>query len=239
MYIWVVVATFITILYSFNMSVRADLDRTHAESRAGVVVTKFTAQHNALREYFNSQARAKTGDTAVSYYPGNGYNLPEGETSIESAKIEGFLPHGYTDDPAVTTRVICLEEDKPEASNCTYSVDGSCCTDEGVAIYVVSYREIPSRWVNKVTFLPSADLLGAMAKAPGFGKRFGYTEYVDGKLMLSGGRMVQDYDEEGNKEGDPYFEQQEIFHEIQNYPEFSKCLNEKVHCLYAFQRIYG
>ena len=46
MYLWVVIATFITIIYSYNLPVRADLDRVHAESRAGVVVTKFFAQHN-------------------------------------------------------------------------------------------------------------------------------------------------------------------------------------------------
>lgn len=241
MYLWVIIATFITILYSYNISVRTDLDRVHAETKASVMVTKFRAQHYAVKDYFSSQERAKIGHTSVSYHPGDGYNLPEDATEqkIDDSKIEGYLPVGFSIDEDTITRVICLEEDKPNAVQCTSGVDGSCCTDDGVAIYVVSYREIPSRWINKSNGKPNADILGSMGKTYSYGKIFGYTETVDGKLMLSGGYMVQDYDQEGNAQGEPHFEQKEIFHVIQNYPEFEKCKSENVHCLYALQRIYG
>ena len=67
MYLWVVLATFIVALYSYNLSVRSDLDRVFAETKASVVIAKFRALHNGVKDYFNSQAPSKTGLTHVTY----------------------------------------------------------------------------------------------------------------------------------------------------------------------------
>ena len=61
MYLWIIIATFIAMLASFNLSVRPDMDRVFAETKASVVITKFNALHNGVKDYFNSQAPAKTG----------------------------------------------------------------------------------------------------------------------------------------------------------------------------------
>ena len=199
MYLWVIIATFITILYSYNISVRADLDRVHAETKAGVVVTKFFAQHNAVKDYFNSQAPSKIGQTYVPYFPGDGINseVCENGSGKEACSIgediKPYLPMGYSEDPDVTTKVYCFN-DGDKSNNCSSGGGPSCCSNEFAGIYVVSYRIIPSRWINRSTGMPNADLLGYMAKTRGFGKSFGYTDKVDGKLVLSGGYMAKNYD---------------------------------------------
>lgn len=252
MYLWVIIATFITILYSFNISVRADLDRVHAETKAGVVVTKFFAQHNAVKDYLNSQATSKIGQSRVPYFPGDGYNSStcvEGSEKCDlSSYVETYLPVGYIEDTEVVTKVFCLENGDPEAEQCTSGVGGSCCSDEYTGIYVVSFRKIPSKWINKVTTMPNADVLGYMAKARGYGKSFGYTDKIDtdsdgtpDTLVLSGGQMVQEYDESGEKVGDPKFQYHEIFNAVKSDADFveMECDKEGVHCFYAIQQIYG
>ena len=241
MYLWVIIATFITILYSFNISVRADLDRVHAETKAGVVVTKFFAQHNAVKDYLNSQATDKIGQSTVPYYPGYGYNSTTADAKGDlKSVVTQYLPVGYKEDGAVVTKVFCLSYDDM-SQQCVSGGDGSCCSDEYTGIYVVSFRPIPSRWINKTNSMPNADVLGFMSKARGYGKSFGYTDTINSKLVLSGGKKVQEFDESGAKVGDPEFQYHEIFEAVKTDADFvdMKCNEEGVHCFYAIQQIYG
>ena len=215
------------------------MDRVYAETKAGVVITKFFAQHTATKEYFNSQAHDKIEQARVSYYPGDGVNVTTATDYAE--QIKDYLPIGYLFDEEIISKVYCLPDGDPEAAQCvpTPGTDGSCCSDEFTGIYVVSFREIPSRWINKVTQLPNADVMAYMAKTKGYGKNFGYTVMVEDKLVLSGGKMVQEYDETGEKVGEPKFEYQPIFKAVQDDEDFAKCLGDDKHCLYAIQQIYG
>lgn len=254
MYLWVVLATFITILYSFNISIRADMDRVHAETKAGIVLTKFRAQHNAVKEYLNSQAPEKTGQTRVTYYPGDGFNSTTGADLSKDGsaqegginyrnEIEKYLPVGYEPDGETVSKVFCLENGNPASPQCASGADGSCCSNEYMGVYVVSFRTIPSRWINKITKLPNADLLGAMAHTNGYGSNFGYTDQIDGKLVISGGNFETKttVDAEGNSSVSRNFRHREIFNAVKNDPDFkdSKCNETGVHCLYAIQQIYG
>ena len=242
MYLWVVIATFITILYSYNVSVRSDLDRVHAETKASVVITKFRAQHNAVKDYFNSQATDKIGQTSVTYHPGQGVNLVDSSHELQ-VSIENFLPIGFKQDDNVVSKVFCLENGDITSPQCTNGVDGkSCCSDDNMGIYVVSFRMLPQRWRNKITEMPNADLLGAMAKSRGFGKTFGYLEVIDGDLVLSGGHLVYEIDENtGERTKNANFEYHKVFEAVKNDADFidKKCHEEKSHCLYAIQQIYG
>ena len=238
MYLWVVVATFITILYSYNVSVRPDLDRVHAETKAGVTVARFRAQHNAVKDYFNSRATDKIGQQYVDYFPGDGKNVTVGRNlSVDWGK---YLPVGFKEDSEVVSKVFCLEGGKIDSSQCT-SAEGSCCSYENTGIYVVSFRMMPQRWRNKVTKMPNADLLGAMANVRGFGKTFGYVDKIDGKLVLSGGRLYYDVDDKGERSRDASFGYQEIFDAVKTDEDFKAkgCDNEESHCLFAIQQIYG
>lgn len=255
MYLWVVLATFITLLYSYNLSVRADLDRVHAETKASIVVAKFRAQHNAVKEYLNSQSPDKTGYSKVTYYPGDGFNSSTGsdfsddgsgsEDSVNySGEIAKYLPVGYQPEGETVSKVFCLKDGNPASPQCASGGDGSCCGDEYTGVYVVSFRDIPSRWFNKKTGMPNADLLGALAHSGGYGSAIGYIDEIDGKMALSGGMKMEantTVDPDGNPVENKNLKYREIFNAVKNDPDFvaKECNDYKKHCLYAIQQIYS
>ena len=239
MYLWIVIATFIAILASFNLSVRPDMDRVFAETKAGVVITKFRALHNGVRDYFNSQSPDKTGLTYANYYPGDGVNVqPKEDGSINALTVDEvapFLPFGYAkdgetlDDIAsitgggeIVSKVFCFDEGNT-AEQCVSGVDGSCCSNQCIddsncsSIYVVSFTQMPSRWVNKISNMPSVDMISALSHMHGYGKDFGYTEVDDGKVVLSGGRFIVD-----NSNGAESFDKWEIFGAVVNDEDFQR-----------------
>ena len=236
MYLWVVLATFITVLLSYNLSVRPDMDRAFAETKASVVIAKFRALHNGVKDYLNSQAPEKTGQARVTYYPGTGVNVstPEGSqaSSLTVDDIRNYLPVGY----------IKADETLDDIANITGGgkiVSKVFCSNECIAdddcssIYVVSFTQMPTRWINKISNMPNADMMGALTHMRGYGKDIGYTDIKNGKVILSGGQAVQHYDEYGNPVG--------IFGAIKNDADFQDmgCDKENVHCLFTIQQIYG
>ncbi len=270
MYLWVILATFIVALYSYNLPVRSDLDRLYAETKASVVITKFRALHNGVKDYFNSQAPSKTGQTYVTYYPGDGVNISAESTGTQDGTIiqaqelsaddiRKYLPVGYASSSSsiedmatingggeIVSKVFCFENGDTTQQCVSTENSHSCCSnscseDTCTGIYVVSFSQMPSRWINKITLNPNADMKTAIAKVRGYGETFGYTDTIENKLVLSGGRMVQNYDEAGNAIGDKEFEYFEIWQAIQNDTDFQRlnCNEENIHCLFAIQQIYG
>lgn len=263
MYLWIVIATFIAMLTSFNLSVRPDMDRVFAETKASVVITKFNALHNGVKDYFNSQAPAKTGLSRVTYYPGDGVNVTVSEggmaTELTREQVAPYLPFGYVgadeelDDVAslvgggsITSKVFCFIEGNT-GEQCTSGVEGSCCSSECIAdgecagIYVVSFTRMPSRWMNKISNMPNADMMAALSHVRGYGKNIGYTETKDGKIVLSGGKFVSHVAPDGAQVQDDTFENWELFDAIVNDVDFQamECNDQDVHCLFAIQQIYG
>lgn len=296
MYLWIVLATFIVALYSFNLSVRTDLDRAYAETKASVVITKFRALHNGMAGYCNSQAPSKTGQDFVTYYPGFGINsttMAGADEDSDSPTVEnilGYLPVGYAkagdeiEDIAnipgggeIVSKVFCFLEGvttrqcDQDAEGNVIPGEGSCCNnrcleDGGCSgIYVVSFAQMPSRWINKETLAPNADMKMAIAKVRGYGKNFGYIDEVGGQLVLSGGSVKQNQSTTGtpdtgeNGEAQAGTESGEtpaaggdtpsvnnknhfvIWDAVKNDADFQDmgCDDADRHCLFAVQQIYG
>lgn len=221
MYLWVILATFITLLYSYNLSVRPDMDRVHAETKARVVIDKFMAQHNAFKDYLTSLETTKTGQSTVPYYPGEGLHVNskhEGRGDLlEDGKqcwtykkdnnsytqencediIRSYLPMGYDLDSsrAIISKVFCFDDNVyGDTEQCHSGAGVSCCNNPNTKIFIITYQKLPNRWMNKETNMPNADILGALSKVPGYGRIIGYTtknEY--GETVLSGGRKEIDY----------------------------------------------
>lgn len=53
MYIWIILAMFITALYSFNLHVRSDTHALYVEPQAQMFVSKIAVQHDTARRLFN------------------------------------------------------------------------------------------------------------------------------------------------------------------------------------------
>lgn len=131
MYLWIVIATFIVALFSYNISVHPDVDRMYSETRANTVVASFQIQHNALVLYIQS----KKGHLKNEQTPQSGEEEEEGEEEAESAvsnatymsgayyaknkfqnagtlnesEVVNFLPPGFEMDEQVTSKIYCFE----------------------------------------------------------------------------------------------------------------------------------
>lgn len=157
MYLWVILATFITLLYSYNLSVRPDMDRVHAETKARVIIDKFMAQHNAFKDYLTSLETSKTGQLTVPYAPGQNINGGNDKDILSSdckiystgqdgyvqednknceAVIKGYLPLGYKlkSDPKDSNRIVseifCFDHDNngyAEQCNISRDINGGSC----------------------------------------------------------------------------------------------------------------
>lgn len=177
MYLWLIIATFITAIYGFNLSVRSDMMSLYVEPQAQVVATKLYIQHKAAQKYLS-----KHRNDGPNYRP----TYTTGE--IRSATLRGYLPHGFNSNSGLTsytTAVYCLDYTSSTAGNDVTGlpagcVPGStasatnCCAAPGAKTYLISYGCVPSKWMDVQTGKPGAMLLNAMKDTYGFSNGFGY-----------------------------------------------------------------
>ncbi len=69
MYIWILLASFVTALFAFNLSVRPDSAKLYQESQADAVVTKLVRQHDAAEGWFKYvKKNIENGNSNVALY---------------------------------------------------------------------------------------------------------------------------------------------------------------------------
>ena len=113
MYIWVVLATFIAILYGFNLSVRSDMRQIYVEPQAEAAVSKIVIQHKAAVKYI--------GDLVSDKKP---YNAGEISTNV----FEAYLPAGYNSTGTYTTIMYCLDKNDKTLS----TANGNCNAENSI-----------------------------------------------------------------------------------------------------------
>lgn len=175
MYIWVLLATFITILYSFNLSTRSDMRALYVEPQAEAVVSKVVIQHKGAIKYVQDKTPPTNDMSVVSYYPGQ----------IPYSELKGYLPYGFNGtatDTDFKSVIYCINKDSPGlsqpiSSSCPTN-QPSCCSNYHSVNYLVTYGCVPQRWRNIKTGKPNNDLLNAMQNVVGLGTDFGYADVV-------------------------------------------------------------
>lgn len=203
MYLWVLIATFMVALLSYNLSVRPDADRAYMETKAQTIVAKFKAQHNAFRLYIDSlKIKQDEERETVDYVSDLGYNNGKliyhheevSDSDLSASDVAKYQPFGYHPQSDVYSKVYCMVERDDEIQTCEeYYHDDTCCAFPEVTVYVVSWQSLPSRWVNKSdddVYIPTSDMMSVISKIDGFGDRFGYADYqAQGKddPVVSGG----------------------------------------------------
>lgn len=205
MYLWVVLATFIVAILSYNLSVRPDMDRTYMETKAKTAIARFKLQHKAFHSYIDSKRLKldeQTFGSTVDYVSGVGYNnhhkLGTLSDKIRVEDIESFLPAGYTPRSDVYSKVFCfaksgtnsLEAEYPET--CEQSMTSTCCSGEDTIVYVASWEQIPSNWLNK-SGKPTSDMMISISKTDGYGKTFGYNQTKDIEDHSAESQNLPDY----------------------------------------------
>ncbi len=258
MYLWVVIATFMVALLSYNLSVRPDIDRTYMETKAQTVITKFKAQHYALRAYIDSQKirkaiyRQPEDPQYVSYSSGFGYNNGKiiGDDKLSPTVVSNYLPIGYETRTDIYSKVFCFrmktyQEDIDYDKTCAQeTLDDKCCSAEDTYVFVVSWEPISSRWLNK-NGEPISDMRAAIAKSEGYGGHFGYVTRVEGINLpvISGGMgtapvsadPLEDY-QLPSVSYKTVMKYQPVYTAILNDPDYQKMCDGKA-CLFAIHRV--
>lgn len=175
MYIWVILATFIVALYSFNLSHRADMREVMTIPQAEAILGKMITQQNAAKKYIEDHRPPRSGDV-VSYFPGE--LMPDGN-------LKKYLPYGFVNDRAdgeFRTLIYCLNaNDQHLATQATVSEGQltSPCAEDNAITYVVTFGCTPRKWRNPKTNAPKTEFFKVLLGITISSVEVGYVEDLD------------------------------------------------------------
>ena len=174
MYLWVIIATFITAIAFMSTSLRPDMKHLFVEPQAQNVVTKIYTQHRAAMKYIHKN-RTSGADGGVGYEPGE----------VVMTDLKGYAPYGFnatSGTATFTTAVYCLNNKSDKHSTlpeeCEMGLVSNCCAAKNSIVYLVTYGCVPYKWRDIKTGKPSAELLNAMKDTLGYVNGFGYVVNV-------------------------------------------------------------
>ena len=173
MYIWVVLATFLALLYSFNLSIRGDERRLAIEPLAEAEVSRFAIHHRMGQQYIREHSPKNDSNPAgvdgekITYDKGI---LSYGTTLKDYAPV-GFQikPYDSESKDGYQTEVYCAVDDD-------WGTEASDCTAEGVIRILVTYGPIPERWLNRSSDTPNNDFLNALQNIFEIDNTIGYAK---------------------------------------------------------------
>ncbi len=171
MYIWVILATFMVALYSFNLAYRSDLRSVQIEPVARALISKLIIKQQAAAKYVKAntppyaQISAEDGTSMASDTVTYGPGIIATDQLTQSKGVT-YLPFGFKDDGTVTTEIYCVDKNNPDTA--------ADCGNENASRYLVSYMVIPQRWLNVRTGMPNNDFNRAVQELIGNDSTFGY-----------------------------------------------------------------
>ena len=221
MYLLMLLATFVSAIYGYNLSVRPDYDRDIAMKKAKGIVYRFNFQEMLVTSFMGRIASARYADTrnlygvwagdtvfadtnntnneqtALTYAWKGNYdesenqvfymrkknNKGEDNTGEFAFDADDYLAAGrkFYDGSIMVSKVVCLNKAMYEndVATCTsaqdedgndmavvsdengFSYSGSCCTGNRNR-FLVTYRSIDSRWINRIHRGISLDFMRAI-----------------------------------------------------------------------------
>lgn len=250
MYLWIVIATFMVALISYNLSVRPDVDRAYMETRASTIITKFRVQHNAFKEYIASFKLSKDSvDSAVPYSSGLTYTGGEllteksygnpTDIQLDAEKVEKRMPYGFEPYPDTFSKVFCfriisydMDQDYEQTCEQVSAGDVRCCADSMSRVYVISWQKIPSRWIGS-DGKPISDMRAALSKSEGYGYAIGYivnNDEITSHPVVSGGMGM------GIKNGKRVLKYQPVYTAVTQDSDYQATCKNKP-CLIAINQV--
>lgn len=219
MYIWVILATFVTALYGFNLAVREDIRDLTIIPIAEALVSKVVIQHVAAQDY--------------SKYNKNSIKSSSNSTLVmDKAKIKNFAPTGFVfDNNEVYTAIYCVNVLNPK-----FLVP---CNNANASRFLMSFSPLPPQWTNPRTKIPSKDLFVAIKKVMGRNSAFGYAG-AKRKDMPDPTRGIVSDIEIKNNEGSISEDITRVFvpEGISKTEDYTKkCTNSK-YCLVFLTKVY-
>ena len=167
MYIWVVLATFLAMLASYTLSMRADIRKVAVEPMAEAEIAKLVSKHRAAGRYIYYNSPPNTPAEQVTFVPG----------IISDANIEGEMSSVTINDKNYTSQIFFMNKEWTTAYT-----NASDCDRVDTSKMLVTYGPIPYRWLNlnyEDVDVPNSDFMNAMRNTVSGGWRFGYTAEID------------------------------------------------------------
>lgn len=200
MYLLMLLATFMSAIYGYNLSARPEFDRDIPHKKALAVQFKFTHQHRAVKKvalnamgkayedtlgvlwllpgtllYTDAVAANQDRQALILKQQGFEHSILVRPSRNDVGDVSGsrILHTGRTLFPAniMTSQILCpskeIDEDdvEPECEPTT-DEDGyitkTCCGE--AQSYLVSYRILDARWLNRLTNQVNADFLWAVSE---------------------------------------------------------------------------
>ncbi len=190
MYLLMLLATFLSAIYGYNLSARPDYDRDVQRKKAMAVIYKFFYQHNTMATLLSSRVPSAAwcqpgdlfygADDFIAKYKSSGSEAIEfplrrvdREGHSLGATAKNIIQTGrslYPDDQMVS-KVLCPVGELHDATaECTSTADpgnpsgvvDSCCGSH--TKYLISYSTLDARWRNRMTGNVNMDFLWAIAQ---------------------------------------------------------------------------
>jgi hypothetical protein len=165
MYVWMILAVFMAAIFSFNIAPRDDMHEVSHIPAAEGVAGKMMTLHNAGLKLIQEDASFSGG--VVGYDNGK----------LTSMELNNYLPTGYCYGTTAgcendiqsefETKVVCLD-------NVNYNTQVSC-GDASAANFLITYGDVPKKWLLPHVNEPSIDLIQAMGRVSDDDMFFGYT----------------------------------------------------------------
>ena len=132
MYLWVVLITFIAMLYSYNLSVRGDERQLSIEPMAEAEVSRFAVHHRMGQQYVKE--RSPKHETNPLGVEGGEIQYSAGILDYED-DLKDYQPVGFVPNDNYQTEIYCaVEED--------WSTENADCTADFVAIGILFINRI-------------------------------------------------------------------------------------------------
>lgn len=214
MYLWVVIAIFISALAALNSSLRPDAKEMYINTQAETEITQLYTLHRAALKYVGDHPE-KEGQITVSGENANltaylpyGFNAGNFVSMSYCVDDEGLLPPtcGVEEDTQGETEVEgegeieggeveggeIEGEGEGESNGPDFVSNGSCCAQQGVTQYVITYGALQPRWTNLHTGKPKSEILEAMKSKVGYVDGLGYSVSKDLDDPVMGTTVDQD-----------------------------------------------
>lgn len=184
MYIWVLLATFMVAIYSFNLSHRADMKDLVVEPQIEPSISRMMVMHGAAEKFLDDNGPNVDKPTdPIKYFPGD---IPfSKEVTISGSKVDvglkGYLPFGFTDDIAngkTKTMIYCLNKQGTAEGPLCNNTTNSCCNRPDTVPYLVTFSCVPKRWQNTGNGNPSPYFIKVFNKIATIAYNMGYVEVL-------------------------------------------------------------
>lgn len=148
MYIWILLATFMVMLSFFNTSPREDKVNVFSEIKASSYINRFRAEHLAYFRTWDCEVMYNSGTMFGSGSTSPVFELGEENADFGYTSLQDNLPIGYdTENGAyqIYHDIYCFSGDLLHGSPTPALQD---CRNSQYR-YLISYAQIPERWLSK------------------------------------------------------------------------------------------